>query len=250
MIKHMVKDALCCLNQFPRKYGVSETLSPDAIVTGAGPPDYNALQLEFGSYVQVFEDNDPTNTPRARSLGAIALSPTGNAQGDYNFMSLATGAKITRHQWTEIPITEATIARVEALAKQDKQPLIQSSGLVVEWRHDMPIDDDIYDVTYDSDDESKDDRNAADVPLDASDYDVDDLADLLDADDDPRADLIPLLAPGAPHNDEQDDSDDDSDDADDGFPLPFDDEDDVINEAAEEDDSDVESDIRKWYIVR
>jgi hypothetical protein len=95
MVKHMVKDAIRCLNQFPWKYGVSYTLSPAAIVTGAGPPDYAALRLEFGSYVQVFEDPQPTNTPRARSLGAIALSPTGNAQGDYHFLSLATGAVIT-----------------------------------------------------------------------------------------------------------------------------------------------------------
>ena len=62
--------------------------------------------------------------PRARSLGAIALSPTGNAQGDYNFLSLATGAKISRHQWTEVPITDAAIARIEALAKQEKQQRI------------------------------------------------------------------------------------------------------------------------------
>ena len=65
------------------------------------------------------------------------------------------------------------------------------------------------------------------------------------ADDGLRAD-IPPLAPGAPHNDEQDDSDDDSADADDDFPLPFDEEDNVINEeeGAQEthDDSDVEND--------
>ena len=53
------------------------------------------MQLDFGACVQVFEDHDPTNTPRARSMGAIALDPTGNAQGDYNFLSLATGARIS-----------------------------------------------------------------------------------------------------------------------------------------------------------
>ena len=78
---------------------MSDTLSPDAIVTGARPPDFNNMRLEFGTYVQVFEDNTPSNTPKARSLGAIALNPTGNAQGDYFFMSLATGARISRHQW-------------------------------------------------------------------------------------------------------------------------------------------------------
>jgi hypothetical protein len=124
-----------------------DTLSPTTIVTGVGTPDYACMRLELGSYVQVFEDNDPTNTPRARSLGAIALLPTGNAQGDY-FLSLSTGARISRHTWTELPITDSAIARVEALAFADGQPLIQERGLVVEWRHDHPIDDYEYDADY------------------------------------------------------------------------------------------------------
>jgi hypothetical protein len=140
MITHMVADVTRCLNQFPWKNGVSDTMSPTSILTGAAIPDFNNMQLEFGTYVQVFEDNDPTNTPKARSLGAIALNPTGNAQGDYFFMSLATGAKkISRHQWTELPLTDTAIARVEALALHEGQPLIQESGLVVEWRPDQPI---------------------------------------------------------------------------------------------------------------
>jgi hypothetical protein len=91
-------------------------------------------------------------------------------------MSLATGAKISRHQWTLVPITDATIARVGALAKQERQPLIQASGLVVEWRHDKAIDNDIYDHDYDSNDEPVDD------PLDPINYHPitdDELANLL-----------------------------------------------------------------------
>ena len=147
-IRHLVADVVRCLNQFPWKNGVSDTLSPAALVTGHPSPDFHHMQLEFGAYVQVFEDNSPTNPPRARSLGAIALDPTGNAQGDYNFLSLATGAKISRHQWTELPITDTAIARVAALAIEDDQPLIQERGLVVEWRPDHPIDDSEYDRTY------------------------------------------------------------------------------------------------------
>jgi hypothetical protein len=98
------------------------------------------MRIEFGSYAQVFEDNTPSNTTRARTLGVIALNPTGNAQGDFYFMSLATGARISRHSWTELPTTDTAIARVEAIAFNDEQPLIQARGLVVEWRHDQPID--------------------------------------------------------------------------------------------------------------
>lgn len=98
MIRHLVTDAVRCLNQFPRKNGVSATMSPATIVVGVGTPEFTAMRLEFGAYAQVFEEFDPTNTPRARSLGAIALTPTGNAQGDYYFMSLATGARLSRHR--------------------------------------------------------------------------------------------------------------------------------------------------------
>ncbi len=48
MICHMVDDVIRCLNIFPRCRGVSKTLSPAAIVTGAALPDFNTLRLEFG----------------------------------------------------------------------------------------------------------------------------------------------------------------------------------------------------------
>ena len=168
LVTQMMRHVLQSLNNFPWDNGISDTLSPATIVTGVGAP-------KFGAYVQVFEDNNPTNTLRARTFGAIALTPTGNAQGDYFFLSLATGHKISRHNWTEIPMTDTAIARVEALAADEGQPLIQASGLVVEWRHEKDIDP----ATYDFDYLPPDDVN--DVALDAADYDdidPDELADL------------------------------------------------------------------------
>jgi len=78
LIQRMVTDVICCLKQFPWKNGISIDMSPATLVTGHQMPDYNLMRLEFGSYVQVFEDNTPSNTPQARSLGEIALDPTGN----------------------------------------------------------------------------------------------------------------------------------------------------------------------------
>jgi hypothetical protein len=63
-------------------------------------------------------------------------------------MSLATGNKISRHNWTELPMTDTAIARVEALAAHEGQPPIQARGLVVEWRADHHIDNDEYDRDY------------------------------------------------------------------------------------------------------
>ena len=78
LIRHMVADVTRCQNQSPRKNGISQTLSPTAIVTGHARPDYNTMKIKFGAYAQVFDDHYPTNTPAARSIGAIALDPTGN----------------------------------------------------------------------------------------------------------------------------------------------------------------------------
>lgn len=57
MICHIVDDVVRCLNMLPRHNGISDTLSPAAIVTWAVPlPDYNTMHLEFRLYgVQVFE---------------------------------------------------------------------------------------------------------------------------------------------------------------------------------------------------
>jgi len=81
----------------------------------------------------VFEAHSPLNTPRSRTHGAIALAATGKAGGAFYFLSLASGEVISRHQWTICPIQEEVIGRFEILAMKDKQPLIQSTGLVVEW---------------------------------------------------------------------------------------------------------------------
>jgi hypothetical protein len=56
MIQALVYHAAKGLNQFPAKNGISDTLSPLTIMTGRANPDYNELKLEFGWYVQVFED--------------------------------------------------------------------------------------------------------------------------------------------------------------------------------------------------
>jgi hypothetical protein len=91
--------------------GISDSLSPASLVTGLANPDFWHMRLEFGAYAQVFEDNDPSNTIRARSLGAIALNPTGNAQGDYFFMSLATGCKDLPPPMDRTSLTDLAIAR-------------------------------------------------------------------------------------------------------------------------------------------
>ncbi|GAX19772.1 hypothetical protein FisN_3Hu001, partial [Fistulifera solaris] len=132
-IQHLMMNVVHLLNIFPWKYGVSDDLSPETIMTGSPPPDYNTMRIEFGAYAQVYDSPTPSNTPRSRTHGAIALGPTGNHGGAYYFLSLASGEVIVRHQWTICPIRDPVIAQMAALGERDNQPLIQTTGLIVEW---------------------------------------------------------------------------------------------------------------------
>ncbi len=77
----------CFLAQhLPPTYGISETLSPRAIIIGS-KIDYNKhCSIEYGAYVQTHEEHD--NSMATGNTGAIALIPTGNQQGGYYFTSV------------------------------------------------------------------------------------------------------------------------------------------------------------------
>jgi hypothetical protein len=142
MMRAAIENANKSLNQFPAKNGVSDTLSPLTIMTGRPTPDYNDMKIEFGAYAQVFEANEPTNTVKARTTGAIALTPTGNAQGGYYFLSLATGRKLSRQQWDELPMPDGVIAAVERMAQDEEQPLVGHGAPFFEWTPGVPIQED------------------------------------------------------------------------------------------------------------
>jgi hypothetical protein len=133
-------------NSFPHPDSISDTMSPANIVTGTPKPDFNTLSLEFGTYVQVY--NGTSNDTKSRTLGAIATNPTGNSNGDHFFMSLETGKRIHRRSWTILPISDATISRVEALAEHEGMPLVDSDNSIDEYDPDEIIDESAYDKSY------------------------------------------------------------------------------------------------------
>jgi hypothetical protein len=143
LVREIVKHSVTRLNQLPADNGVSDIMSPTTIMTGKPNRYYNKLIIELGTYVQIFEPTTfASNTLRSRTTGAIALKSTGNAQGDYFLMSLITGRRLSRHQWTMVPMTDAAIDRVEQMFASEDQPWIQNSGMLVEWRPHDPFDDD------------------------------------------------------------------------------------------------------------
>ena len=112
-------EAVKWLNTFPPAGGISTTYSPCTIITGK-PVDYDKhCHIRFGSYVQAITQNEPTNTPKERTIDSIFLRTLDNIQGGYEVMNLKTGKPITRHHVVELPTPPAVIKRVEQLAAHE-----------------------------------------------------------------------------------------------------------------------------------
>ena len=94
LVTEMAKNAVFWLNAFPQQNGIGGGHSPRAIVVVTGIDFTRHCKYQFGEYVQTHEEHD--NTKAMQKIGALALRPTGNAQGSFYFFSLSTGRVITR----------------------------------------------------------------------------------------------------------------------------------------------------------
>eukprot|EP00980_Cylindrotheca_fusiformis_P023601 scaffold10669_cov67-Cylindrotheca_fusiformis.AAC.1 len=56
------------INMFPAKGGISSHYSPHMILSHRNIDFKKHCQIEFGSYVQASQENDPTNTNHARTI--------------------------------------------------------------------------------------------------------------------------------------------------------------------------------------
>ena len=118
LIIEMVYAANLWLNMFLHPNGISQTMSPRAILMGHCIEYATHCQLEFGEYVQTHEEHD--NSMQPRTIGAISLWPMGNVQGGYFFSSLTTGRVLNRNRWTRLPMPNEVIDRVHCMACQEK----------------------------------------------------------------------------------------------------------------------------------
>ena len=117
MVIEMIKSSTFWLNAFPPKGGISDTVSPHELLTGI-KIDYNKhCKLQFGSYIQTHEENNPTNSMDSRTIGAIALGPSSNLQGGYKFMNLYMGCLITWHRWMPLPMPKEVIDMHQSVSK-------------------------------------------------------------------------------------------------------------------------------------
>jgi hypothetical protein len=110
LIIEMAKSTVFWRNAFSADDGISDELRPQAIVTG-NTVDYDRhCHHDFGEYVQTHEDHE--HSMGSRTVGALALRPTGNVQGGCYFLSLSTGKVINCNRATNIPMTNEVIDRV------------------------------------------------------------------------------------------------------------------------------------------
>ena len=122
-------------------------MGPRTILTGRKIDYKRHCRLAYGEYVQTHEEGD--NTLKARTTGAIALRPTGNAQGTYYFYNLKTGRRIARTRWTKIPIPNEVIERVQTMANAQNNPDGWELTLGAE---ELPLDDELFiDDDYEDD---------------------------------------------------------------------------------------------------
>ena len=121
IIVELVALVIFWLNALPPSPSVGGNLSPRQIVTGLTIDYAKHCHLQFGKYSQVHEDHN--NTMQERTTGAIALQPTGNAQGAYFFMSLTTGQILNRQSFTPLPLPQDVINSVHHLVRRNPKGL-------------------------------------------------------------------------------------------------------------------------------
>eukprot|EP00957_Ditylum_brightwellii_P050469 3827229-Ditylum_brightwellii.AAC.1 len=82
-------------------------MSPRELITGF-TIDYNKhCKLPYVTYVHIHKSHSNNMVPQ--TVGAIALRPTGNHQGDYFFFSLNSGQRINHNSWTVLLIPSDTV---------------------------------------------------------------------------------------------------------------------------------------------
>jgi hypothetical protein len=122
MLIELVYHMVLWLNAFPTNSGVSETLSPRKIVYRHKLDFAMHCKSPFWMYCEVQDEPAPTNTMVTLSTPAILLGPTGNLQGTYKFLSLATRKKVKRCAFTLYPMPDLVIKKVNEYGKSTALP--------------------------------------------------------------------------------------------------------------------------------
>ena len=93
-----------------------EFISPSEAVYGRKANYKTDLALNFGDYCEIHEYDEVTNSMKPRTVAAIALMSTGNAQGSWWFLKLNTGKAVRRDRWISMPLSEDMVEKLNRMA--------------------------------------------------------------------------------------------------------------------------------------
>ena len=113
----MVRAATVLINSIPRKGGVHDAMSARELITG------KKLQIPLcrvGEFV-IAHNYTSSDVEKPRGFDALYLRPNDNGSGHFVF-NIATKRVVLVPRCTPAPMTDTTIATVNAAGKAEKQP--------------------------------------------------------------------------------------------------------------------------------
>jgi hypothetical protein len=98
-----------------------------------------------GTYCEVHDEPTPTNTMAWQTHERIALGPTGNQQGSVKFYCLTTGRVLKHCSFTQMPMPDWVIKRVNAIGECEGQGrtfwFLNRQKEPYKWTNEIPEDD-------------------------------------------------------------------------------------------------------------
>jgi hypothetical protein len=133
------------MNAFPVKLGISQTFSPNELLSRRRLDYKKHCRVMPGTYCEVHDKPVPTNTMVARTHKAITLGPTGNLQGSVKFYCIHTCRVLKCRSFTPMPMPDLVIQRVNTIGEREKQGrtfwFLNRRGEPYEWTDEVPEDD-------------------------------------------------------------------------------------------------------------
>ena len=102
----------------------------------------NHCRVLPGSYCEVHDKPNPSNTTISRTHEGISLGPTGNLQGSVRFYCLNMGRVLKRRSFTKIPMPTAAFAKVNNIGKKENQGkefrFLNRNKETFDWTDEVP----------------------------------------------------------------------------------------------------------------
>ena len=97
------------LNETPSAQGISETFSPQVLVTQRVFDFDKMPKVEIGEYIEASTTDEKTNDMKSRTHELIALGPAGNFQGSLKCFDVETGKVVWCRTYKTLPISDRII---------------------------------------------------------------------------------------------------------------------------------------------